>query len=521
VLQNLQSQAQPSYFCFRSLSITLQHKTLDTVVLITKSLDIQQPHVSSKMDRIPQEVMDMIVRCASDVDYSHKAWPWRLWKEGESQVLIPFIKALRLCNRRLANMTAPYLYKEVILHFSEESFNNMAAVSDHPTYRHYVRGLHIVPKAISGPKLDRAEFEEWLHGKRTLTSNDDVYYLQEGQSGSSAFLQLPHGFHLTPAKVDFHFDEYSLQYRKQLELLATAENRMVSAVSRFPRLRRVEPGSYWYWNRVRNQYIPGGEGNIPGEWTSSSCQTKFDMDQGTMLLKTLANGISVSQAQVDTGPLFMEFDTTAMDILDLDQQPAVLELLSHVKVFNHAFNVAHYEEVLDFVYSNRFAAFFNSMPNIEDLTISFYENVSYELPKLFGQTTWQNLTSLSIEKLHVIDQDHLAAMLQRHRSTLKYLTMFDLSVIDNKWYNVFAVLKGSALEKLRFYSNINKMYANEATTCCNEDWLPRSNPICEFLFDNRPSSHLMEQEANWRSHNLGFEGGVIGDDVFHLGGRQL
>ena len=132
------------------------------------------------MDRIPLEVYHLIVRQIHDdptlsQPRDETAMCFSTLQEGaeaeaeaEAASLSSIrdlpdsfeaLKSLRLCSKGLACMTAEFLFKKIFVHFTEESYSRLEAISRHPIYRHYVKRLCVIPKAIRGSLLQKDEFE--------------------------------------------------------------------------------------------------------------------------------------------------------------------------------------------------------------------------------------------------------------------------------------------------------------------------------------------------------------------------
>jgi len=97
-------------------------------------------------------------------------------------------------------------------------------------------------------------------------------------------------FELSTEVLKSHSHQYLTRYTKLEQLFGSAGQSLGNAVVQFSRLKRIELGSLWHWNRKRDEYAPGDKGIILEECTESSCQIKLDSDQATMVLKAIARG---------------------------------------------------------------------------------------------------------------------------------------------------------------------------------------------------------------------------------------
>ncbi|MCJ1460085.1 hypothetical protein MMC28_010464 [Mycoblastus sanguinarius] len=437
------------------------------------------------MNGIPQEVLNLIICKSSD-----EKWPPIPEKDADS---VAFIKALRLCSKKLAIVAAEHLYKEVLLHFTEESYAKMEAISHHPTYKLFVRGLHIVPKSISGPRLDREKFEQWLRGERLLVDGEDVYCHSQATFGPRCFhLDIPKSIDLTPEVIDSHFIQYSSLYCKQEELLHKAESMLQTAVGHFSHLNRVESGLDWYYNRRKQDDTQSNEAIIDREWKYKSCQYKFDVDQGVMVLRAVAKGRTFSGSQLHAGQLFRDLDTMIMEIPDPEERALIHQLMSNAKIFKHIFNGRDIYGVNRLINSGECATFLQNMEQLECLSLQFPPMFTINISSVMGSATWPHLTSLCLVRLSV-DYSDLNGLLRRHKPTLKCLTLRDLWLQDEDWYAIFADLRGAALNQLRpcLMSSHNSSGKSSETAFDQDvysDYLTSTHPLYTFLFGDEPCS---------------------------------
>ncbi|KAF6231607.1 hypothetical protein HO173_010139 [Letharia columbiana] len=379
------------------------------------------------------------------------------------------LKSLRLCNKKLALMTAEFVFEEVLLHFTEESHAKLEDISQH-TYRKHVRVLHIVPKAISGPLLQKKEFGQWLRGERTLIDNPLVLYVGQDYAGP---LVMPDCAKISRKAIKFHYKEYSSLHAEQQKLFSTAEGILQAAVGRLPQLKRVESGLSWDWTRRRQDIPPNDFEPKPGwnwhfkrldisprddiidrVWKTGSCQTNFDMDQGTMILRAIAYGRASSGAHIDAGPLFRDLSKIVMEIKDPKEKAVVETLMTGTKHFNFYLKLADLDEVQDLMSSGTIISFLQTMPKLESLRFrSTYLGTEDRLENAFGNSiTWPHLTYFSIKSVDNFDFGGLAALIQRHKASLRQLALYDVYYDYENRSDLWADLRAGALDKIRIWS---------------------------------------------------------------------
>ena len=62
----------------------------------------------------------------------------------------------------MSTVASVYLFKEVLLSFTETSLVKMEAILQHTTYQNYLRDLRIIPDGYPEPFMDRTKFDEWF-----------------------------------------------------------------------------------------------------------------------------------------------------------------------------------------------------------------------------------------------------------------------------------------------------------------------------------------------------------------------
>ena len=127
---------------------------------------------SHNMDRIPLEVFNMIIRNLGGGE-SFEVVAESLALENNGHIdRFAAINCLRLCNKKLASITAPRLFREIFLYFTEKSHRKMEAISNHPTYREFVKGIHIFHQPVLPICLNKKQIEEILRSDKTLTEGN-------------------------------------------------------------------------------------------------------------------------------------------------------------------------------------------------------------------------------------------------------------------------------------------------------------------------------------------------------------
>ena len=395
----------------------------------------------------------------------------REWEPGKVVTRLATLKALRLCNRKLAAMTVEFLFEKVLLRFTEESHAKLESISQH-TYGKHVRVLQIMPKAISGPLLPKKEFGRWLRGKRTLIDNPLMTYAHPSSVGHYMGPLFENCLKMSRRAINLHYKEYSSLHNKQQKLLITGESVMGAAIVRLPRLKRIESGLQWdrahrgqdllqreleaktriIWKFLSMETSPSDR-TVDKVWKASACQTNFDTDQGTMVLRAVARGRAISGAPIDVGPLFQDLSKTVMQIADPQEKAAVNALMADTKTFVFYLKLADLDDSQDLLSSGTIVSFLQTMTNLERLVFrSAYLGEEDRLDQAFGPSiTWPHLAHLSVACADTFDFDGLAALIHRHRASLRRVKLFFVRYDDWNWCNLIAETRAGALERIRVW----------------------------------------------------------------------
>ena len=413
------------------------------------------------------------------------------------------LKSLRLCSKRLAYMTAEFLFEKIYVHFTEESYERLEAISRHPVYRHYVKRLCIIPKAIRGSLLQRDEFEAWFRKRRELIENEYIYWTKAFDDYAGQVLSIPNSIKLTPAVIDFHYGRYWSLYTKQKNLVPKVEGILQGAIGCFTHLARVECVRKWHqWNRNcnfhadcrNNEKVDTDDNEIDRAWKVSARPRTLDMDQSMTMLRAVARGRHASGAQLDAGPLFGEVDTWAVEVEDSRERSEIHGLMADANDLIIRFRSNDLNAVRRLIHSGRFAGLLGLATEVVSLTCDFQGIfLPLELVPLaciFGNVTWSRLTSLSLRYFSV-ESKELIGLLSRHKSNLQHLTLSDGWLLGGSWYDVFSSLREGALKKIavRRRSDISRYelslddHRRRFYGTVDDMLLQSTHPLSEYLFD--------------------------------------
>ena len=389
------------------------------------------------------------------------------------------LKSLRLCNHKLNGVSTKYLFAEIRLEHTEASHRKMLSLALDPMLHLYVRKLSIVAKAIPGPLLSQSEFESWIKG----TTPDTLDKLESDIECSTMFD--PHYF-------DDIYAEYVRLYRRQGEFLEKAEVMLMIAASRFPHLEGLVSGTH---RRFFNQNhlvttLPCDKKHVALKWKATISRNVLELDQMSMVLRALERGCPKSGAQIDASPILQGFGTWTAALLRGPEHSAIVRnsLVNMVK-FDLAFDTNHPGVVLTALARSRLSLITGWMSKLEQLSYTAYgipQNWNPAISDYIGNNTWSNLTTLEIGRWYVHSSE-LSNMFQRHRSTLRFVSLMDIFMIRGSWEQVFAELQGGELRRLKLR---HLGLAGEVTLCdCDqvlEEDLPMLHPVYRYVFMNGP-----------------------------------
>lgn len=388
------------------------------------------------------------------------------------------LKNLRLCNKKLACLSAEFLFEEVLLHFTSESHAKLELISHHPVYKTYVRGLHIVPKVISGALVPRNQFGFWINSYTILLQHRHSTYIIDEHWDRGMFTAPS-----SRKAIKIHYEDYSYLHAKQQKLLGTAEGVLQAAVGCLPHLKRVKSGLYWDWNsglywefkRRMQNILPNGEplsgwdrarrrlelspydDLINGLWKGLACRAKFDMDQGAIVLRAVARGKAVSGARVDVGHLLRDLETADMQTIRADDKAVIQSLMADIEHF------CFYSNLNDLAHGPRgdmpphsLSRFLQAMEKVacppfppEHLSTDPSTNI------LGNNVVWNRLNQLSIKGIHGLDLRCLAELTHRHKDSLRHLSLYDVVYHAGDWADrcdVWADLRAGTLEEIQIWS---------------------------------------------------------------------
>lgn len=180
----------------------------------------------TKMNTLPTEIIDLILETIFRDIRTAMYWP------GYSGDPFSDLKSLRLCNKIISSASSVYVFKEIVLYFTEGSHARMKAIANKPMLSKHVRTIRIVPCDAPGPWLTTSAFEKRLADERTLLGRDPRHLdITRDRDCMSEYVS--------------HQGLYSLPHNARSEFLTTAEKILTNAVVSFFGLKRIVSGMGW------------------------------------------------------------------------------------------------------------------------------------------------------------------------------------------------------------------------------------------------------------------------------------
>jgi hypothetical protein len=437
------------------------------------------------MDKTPTEVLCIIMAKLA---------------ETKDRRNIIALKALRLCNHKLNGVSTRYLFAEIRLEYTEASHRKMLLLAQDPIFHLYVRKLSIVSKAIPGPLLLQPEFESWIKG----TTPDTLDELESNEWECD----IERSKMFDPHYFDDIYAEYVELYRRQGLFRKSAEVMLMIAASRFPHLEGLVSGTH---RRFFNQNhlvttLPCHKKHVALRWKATISRNVLELDQMSMVLRALESCCPKSGALIDASPILQGFGTWTVALLRGPEHSAIVRnSLANIVKFDLPFDTNHPGVVLTGPARTRLSLITRWMSRLEQISYTAYGIPRDWIPAIsdyIGNNTWSNLTTLEIGRWYV-QSSELSTMFQRHRSTLRFVSLMDIFMVHGSWEEVFAELQGGELRrlKLRHLGSAGKITLCDCDQVLEED-LPMSHPVYRYVFLNEPWIGMGYTEACLRFQEL-------------------
>lgn len=385
------------------------------------------------MNRMPVEVLHLILSELAEDEY------WGTF---------PDLKSMRICNKTISFAASKYVFREILLHFTEASHAKMKAIAQHPVHSKHVRDLRIMPKELCGPFLDREEFGRWLRGHRTLLGIPGTSYKTTGR-----YIRIPESVELCSHIINSHYAQYSSIYKAQEGFFPSAQILLQAAVGCLPNLKYIVSGMHWPLQRPKEPQSE--EDLICREWKRYGQLEVFEMDQTMMILRIIDQIRSHAGATIDFLRMLLDFDTLIIDLPQPNDNILVTQLVAEAKKFTFFFNTRDGARLGELVHSGKYTDFLAAMPKLEVLDCTSDQIDGFGMPtitSIFSNNFWAHLTNLELSKFYAT-ADEVTDLFIRHKATLRCFSLRHILLREGNWSSVFQGLRveGGALQHVEVY----------------------------------------------------------------------
>ena len=380
------------------------------------------------MEKIPTEIFDQIL----DIIVFQKITSYREDFGHRNADL----KALRLCSKRFAKLTAPYLYSSLLIFISTESFAKTIAVAEHPTYRHMVKEARVFPR--------RFALESPFDGK--LEYAHDVTLCRE---------RLENDAPLMDSQIDSGYACYLRMRKDQAKLLPRVQPLLEHAFSHFSQLRlvnAVRPLAYADYDVIEPEYqAPPSLMKFyeellldsSGDRYVSSANLQLVREESAAEIMTIIRAAALSTEKIRvlhlcTRDHFMDLDLCLVDddILRCGKMFANLEELRLPMIGR--MSRPHGTPV-----PTRHIDLLKLACNVQRLSL-------YGEPRRDAEILYSNAHFPRIASLELVNfctrGPVLSAFIKRHGSTLRKLSLASVRLSRGSWYGTFVDIRRKGLE---------------------------------------------------------------------------
>ena len=297
--------------------------------------------------------------------------------------------------------------------------------------------------------------------------------------------------------IDLHHAEYTRLYKKQEQLFIKAGDLLKTAIGCFSRLEQVEPSVH---TPPTTYYVPCiDDAFISDLWQDSACLCRYDLEHAAMILTAVAQDRSLDATQFDISQLFFRMDTMVMDLPESVASGQIQKIVVDTKRLNLSIQTHDFAGLRRLLKTGKFERYLGSMKNLESLACSTFELDITRLPHppislVFGDNTWQYLRRLELKRFYT-SASMLAALLNRHRSTLQELSLQHIYLWKGSWREIFVNLRQFALRIIEVYHLGCEQRCDNFFDDIEDmvlDPIPHAHPLWAFLFQGASWSSYME-----------------------------
>ncbi len=361
------------------------------------------------------------------------------------------LKAMRLCSKRLAEQATPYLFRNLLVFITAESFARMSAIASHAHYRHFVREVRVFPRhfALESPFDDESDYQDHVAG---LTLGD-VYSDPQDLDRVS----------WTSERFGLAYTHYTDMRKKQSELLPHVQALLQDAFGKFSTLKNVKAGCFGdelrYMTKQQRPSLPPTlldfhrrtllllSGDRQATYYTSPSDEEFAEE---MLI--IMRAIALSNANIELlwlcdrkrNPNLGHVNLSGSEVLSAKTTFAKLKILKfplpeldeYTKDINHRPSMKRWIRLLE------------SASNLETLNLSGHLDLScwhgHDCDVFFSNAYFPRLRKLGLTNLSA-SSIPISAFVKRHASTLRKIKLRDFRLLIGSWYGIFNDIRREGL----------------------------------------------------------------------------
>ncbi len=363
---------------------------------------------------------------------------------------------LRLLHRRLANIGVDYIIPVVSLALTEDSFNKLEAIAQHPAIRKHVDSMVFDGTYLAD--LDRERWESSIYSLDMLLQRDAIPLTSPFGSPEygaydaawQTWNSLPH-HQYTEDQLDSAFMIYQKYRQEQSQLLRADDylQRITQALEHLPSLKNIVLDTYGR-HRIYGRHTSVGLGTrkLWAALGSGLCMEneirKDDYPAGQSEVHAILNSVHRAGLQLEN------FTCSLLSWSYFSDSPrdyaSYSETLIHLKSLDLV--ISSMNDMDGFIIclsTGRVLRFLTAAPYLDRLRLSFSTKLRFgeSLPSLehcFGGFRWTLLVQITIEYVEV-SQDVFKGFLDRHSSTLRSVVLRSLSLVDGSWMSIFRMMR--------------------------------------------------------------------------------
>ena len=357
----------------------------------------------------------------------------------------------RLLHKRIASIGIEYIVPEIFLALSEDSFNKLEAIAQHPEIRKHVSSM--VFDATYLEDLSRELWEGYGVSLYIQDQEDEVQAMRtasgpEREARQAALViwnSLPCQRY-TKDQLDRAFAEYQRYRQEQSQLLRANAylHRITQALANLPSLKNIVLDTH---DECRTEFGLSTR-KLVAVFGSGLCTLKanrrYDYPVGQSEVHAILNSVHRAGLRLES------FTCSLLSWWYFSDNPAgyasYIQSLFHLKSLDLV--ISTMDDMDGFnqcLCTGRVLRFLTATPYLERLKLGSFTklHLTKVLPNLrhfVGSFRWTLLVQVTIEDVQT-SENVFKGFLERHSSTLRSVVLGSLSLLDGEWMSIFRMMR--------------------------------------------------------------------------------